>query len=796
MGSPRWHKILADLRVSRSRTILVILSIAIGVFAVGTMLTSRIVLQDGIEESFDLANPASAVLTTDPLEQDLVDALRALPEISDAEARTSIAARLQQDDDSWRSIGLSAIANFEEIQIDRIIPESGAWPPATGELVLERLSADDAGLEIGDAITIETADGSRHTLTVTGLAYDPGQVHPSIGDGSLAGYITRETVAYLEQPTGFNDVRLLAAEDPRDLRQGEFVAALARDEVLEPGGATVNRIAVHDSPRYHSALLGDALILILGLLGVMVLVLGMFLVINTITAVLAHQARQIGMMKAVGGTRGQIAAIYLLMVLAFGLMAVIIAVPLSALGASAFSGFFGNLLNIDVSGPFFPPSVVAIQLAIGLLLPLLAAIIPVLRDTRITVRQAITSYGLGDSANPEGMLDRFLERLRGVPRPVMLSLRNTFRRRGRLVLTLSTLVLGGAIFASVLTINASLGGTFDQVMRYTSYDVVVSLRESVPAETAISEVESLPGVEQAEGWIVTNAARLRPDGTQNSNIRLTAAPTDSDRIRPTLLEGRWLQPGETDAVVINVDFKNDEGDINVGDTIALRVQGQDLNWPVVGVVTTQLMGPVVFAPYESTTELLGIAGEANQIVLVTDTHDAATQSSVAERAEEQMRAAGLPVIEVETESAMRDATQSIFNILVILLLVVGGLLVVVGSLGLTGAMSLNVIERTREIGVMRAIGASNGQVAKIVVTEGLVVGLLGWLLASILSLPMSWALSYLIGVAFVQSPLEFTFSIAGILLWLIVVLVLSVVASLFPARNAWRLSVREVLAYE
>jgi putative ABC transport system permease protein len=796
VASPRWRKVLADLNVSRSRTILVILSIAIGVFAVGTMLTSRVVLQDGIEESFDLANPASAVLTVDSVDQDLVNALSEHLEISHAEARTSLAARLQEEGNSWRSIGLSAIADFNDIQIDRVISESGAWPPSTGELVLERLSATDAGLEIGDEVTIETADGARHTLTVAGLAYDPGQVHPSIGDGALAGFITPETVAYLGQATDFNDLRILAAENPRDLRQGEFVAAVARDEVLEPAGVTVQRIAVQDTPRYHSALLGDALILILGLLGAMVLLLGMFLVINTITAVLAQQARQIGMMKAIGARRGQIAAMYLLMVLAFGLLAVIIAVPLSALGASAFSGFFGTLLNIDVDGPFFPPAIIAIQLTIGLLVPLLAAIIPVLRDTRITVREAITSYGLGDSTNTEGRLDRMLERLRGVSRPVRLSLRNTFRRRSRLALTLITLVLGGAIFASVFTINSSLAGTFDQVMRYTTYDVVVNLREPVNAESAITEAEAVPGVEQAEGWIVANAVRLRPDGTQNSNVRLTAAPTDTDRIRPTLLEGRWLQAGEANALVVNIDFQNDEGDINVGDTITLRVHGQDLEWPVVGVVTTQLMGPVVFAPYESTSELLGIAGEANQLVLVTEAHDPATQLTVGQQVEEQMRAAGLPVIEMDTEGEMRAATQSIFRILVILLLVVGVLLVVVGSLGLTGAMSLNVIERTREIGVMRAIGASNGQIARIVITEGLVVGLLGWLLASLVSIPLSWGLSYLIGVAFVQSPLDFTFSIIGIALWLVVVAVLSILASLFPARNAWRLSVRQVLAYE
>jgi putative ABC transport system permease protein len=97
---------------------------------------------------------------------------------------------------------------------------------------------------------------------------------------------------------------------------------------------------------------------------------------------------------------------------------------------------------------------------------------------------------------------------------------------------------------------------------------------------------------------------------------------------------------------------------------------------------------------------------------------------------------------------------------------------------------------------MRAIGASNGMVARIVIVEGLVVGLLSWMLGALLALPLSWGLAYLIGVALVQSPLAYVFSILGVLLWLVLVVVLSVLASVLPARRAWRMSVREVLAYE
>ncbi|HMM43912.1 MAG TPA: FtsX-like permease family protein, partial [Thermomicrobiales bacterium] len=439
--------------------------------------------------------------------------------------------------------------------------------------------------------------------------------------------------------------------------------------------------------------------------------------------------------------------------------------------------------------------VVALELALGLLVPLLAALVPVLRGTRITVREAVTSYGLSGNDRPGGLLDRLLAGLRGFARPVLLSLRNTFRRRGRLALTLATLTIGGALFASVTTIQSSLDGTFDEMMDYWNYDVQVNLDEWASAEMAVQAVEAQPGVTAAEGWIATNASYLRPDGSQNSNVWFTAGPADTALIQPTLVEGRWLLPDEGQALVVNVDIANDEG-ISVGDIVSLAVEGQTLRWPVVGISTSQLIGPAVYAPYQPFSEAVGLTGMANRIIMQTERHDVAAQEDVARLAEDGLRAAGVPVAQVDIVREMRGGTESVFSMLVVLLLVISILLVIVGSIGLTGAMSLNVIERTREIGVMRAIGATNGAIARILIVEGLTVGLLSWLLGAILAIPLSWGLAYALGVALVQSPLVFTFSYLGLGLWLVVVVVLSVVASILPARRAWRLSIREVLAYE
>jgi len=136
------------------------------------------------------------------------------------------------------------------------------------------------------------------------------------------------------------------------------------------------------------------------------------------------------------------------------------------------------------------------------------------------------------------------------------------------------------------------------------------------------------------------------------------------------------------------------------------------------------------------------------------------------------------------------------NILVVFLLTMALLTAVVGSIGLTGTMGMNVLERTREIGVMRAIGAVDFAIMKSVVFEGVFIGLISWSAALLVSFPISFLLLKIISKAMINAPIQLAFTLDGFLIWLGVVLALSVFASILPARSAARLTIREVLAYE
>ena len=214
--------------------------------------------------------------------------------------------------------------------------------------------------------------------------------------------------------------------------------------------------------------------LVLGFIGALALIVSGFLVVNTVSAILAQQTRQIGIMKAIGARNGQIAGLYLVLVLAYAVLALAVALPLGALGAYGFAQFTAGLANFDIVGVSIPPEVIALEVVIGLVVPLLAALVPIYRGVRITVREALASTGINDRFG-SGRFDRLLRDIRGLPRPTLLSIRNTFRRKGRLLLTLAALGLGGAIFMSVFSVRASLVKTLDDTLAYFAYDVQVEL---------------------------------------------------------------------------------------------------------------------------------------------------------------------------------------------------------------------------------------------------------------------------------------------------------------------------------
>ena len=123
---PRWRKVIRDLWMNKNRTALVVLSIAVGVFAVGTILNSRTALSDSLAKTYAATNPAHAViLTLTPFDEDLLKTIRNMSEIEDADARRGVTVRLQTGPNEWINTQLVAIPDFDDMKVSIVKPESG-----------------------------------------------------------------------------------------------------------------------------------------------------------------------------------------------------------------------------------------------------------------------------------------------------------------------------------------------------------------------------------------------------------------------------------------------------------------------------------------------------------------------------------------------------------------------------------------------------------------------------------------------------------------------------------------------
>src|SRR5690348_12176137 len=150
MIAPRWRKVLRDLRSNKARTLLVVLSIAVGVFGVGTIASTWAMLSHDLSADYAAINPGSAILFTAPFDDGLLRSVRRMDGVRDAEGRFDLVVQLQTGADEWRNMRLEVIDDYHDIRINKVRPESGAWPPPRRELLIERASLGLTNANVGD----------------------------------------------------------------------------------------------------------------------------------------------------------------------------------------------------------------------------------------------------------------------------------------------------------------------------------------------------------------------------------------------------------------------------------------------------------------------------------------------------------------------------------------------------------------------------------------------------------------------------------------------------------------------
>jgi len=790
------RKVWRDLWNHKGRTVLVVCNIGVGVLAIGMVTISNTIITRQITLAQMTSHPSNVSITLrGVVDDDTIHTLARLPGIVDADGIATLSLRWKPTlDAEWQPALMIALDDYEHQKFDLVELRSGVFPRSE-TLAIEFNHVLPYNLPpLGSAIYFEVNNKPK-AVKLGGTLRDPGQSPPPLTH-TPTFYATRDMLTLLG---GSRDYRRVRFTIPNYTKQKAEAAAAVVEERLKKIGVTIESVQTQD-PRRHSAQDSvDGIGLVLDVMAVLSLGLSLCLVVNTINAVIAQQIPQIGIMKTIGGLTHQIAALYLAGVIVYGLLSLAFAMPFGVWGGVMLSRWVLGFINVPASTFELPPYSLLLQIFIGLFVPLGAALWPVVRGTSISVRQALNAYGLGTGRYGFGLVDRFLGRPHGLPRMVTLTLRNTFRRVGRAAMTEITLIAAGAVFMMIVNTQHSFENAFAEIFGGFGYDVLVGFDQAQRIDKIMPMLVSRPNVTRAEMWVWHSAKGRRPgDASPGSaqQILLRGIPADTQFFKPQLTAGRNLDPRDDHAVLLNQKIARDLG-LGLGQQIELDLgEAGTAQWTIVGLLF-DLTGrqTTAYVMRDVLTLELGTIGRASVAEIRGEVKTLAMQEAIERDLRAYFEAQRIGVSFTETAIQSQQQASAQFSILTTMLLIMTVLIAIVGSIGLSGTLSINVLERRREIGVMRAVGASSLDVAVIFMGEGLLLGIVSWVLAAPLSLLAGRYFVAALG-QLVNFPVAYSYSFTGLWLWLGIVVVLSLLASWLPARRAAQISVRESLAYE
>jgi putative ABC transport system permease protein len=669
---------------------------------------------------------------------------------------------------------------------------SGRYP-AAGEIVME---FGDSGLQhfgLGDLVTLATARGERR-LRVVGIARTPG-LNPATS-GKAIGYMTETGLAALP---AFTYVPGPAQRQP--LRTEEIAIGLrapaayqatvsALRPVITAHGATILAVIPPEQGAPVAQLRG-----ILSLVGVLVLVallLAAILLLNAITALVTEQAAVIGTMKALGAARARIVRGYLTTVVLYSAAATPVAIGLGALVGLKVAAALARSIPL-APGPFvLSPAAIGLSAGAGFGIPALAALVPLWLGTKVSVREAHADYGVtrGGARGPGWLARLAAGRLGLVPQSVWLGLRGLLRRPWRAALSILTIAISIACFLVVGSLATSVNRSIGSVWADFHADVEVSVGGQMSYRKATSVFGSVPDIGRIErvGWFGSQ--------TPWGKVSAWGVEPGSRVYTHHVTSGRWFTSRDSSVVLVSDDLARRSG-LRTGSTVSLPGPGGSptVTFTVIGTIHESVddlsqVGAVVM-PVNELYALEGASpshiGDFTNRLLVQGRDRSPAAVDQLTRAIDLAGRDAAPgkqgaIAEVfafrdEVVRHQRDLLP-VYALLVAVALVVAA----VGVLGLTDALGASVVERRRDIGLLRSLGAPGRRIAVVFWVEGLALSVAAWVVGSAAGYP----LAYLFVQRFSATvmPTDFHVSPLTFVVTLGTTAVIATLATVLPARRA------------
>ncbi len=788
------RKVIRDLQKYKGRTLLAFLAVMIGVMSVGFVLTAYAILKREMQSNFMETNPASIVIHTNDLNAESAALLRVAYPDTDISLRKTVQARVQRSNGTYGTIYLFAAESFTEQSVDTFELEEGVFPENADEMVLERDSLKNLPQlsdGFGETLTVQVPGQAPHVMELSGRVHAPGLSPASMEKYSYA-FLSLDALSALGDTGWYDEIRI-AAHTNRTDRDAIRILAEKMEATLIRSGCQVIRTDVPEPGKHPHADQLDSLLFLLQAFSVISVLAAGIVMINLMQFILSSQTRQIAIMKSLGASASDIVLPYVSYILMIGAAAVLAAIPAAVLLGRAYASFAAGILNFDILSDSIPPWVFAVQAAAGLVIPLLAAVPGIRKSLRITVKEGLSDMapsgrkGLKTGNAPYRLCFQISTLLR-------MPLKNLSRNMKRTVPAVLALATGGILFMTSQNIVSSLDATVGESMKTFRYQYDLRLAGREDPEEIESTLRQIPQVRDIELYGTSQMFFSGSDGTGTSFYPIRTISPESRLVDfSRIMSGRAA--ARADAVYINTALHDNEPWLKVGTTVTMCVNGVTGEVYIAGIVREVPPMPCAYIAPQNYEAVYGTPTRQN-VFIATGSLTAEEQSETAADIEKACAANGITVSENWNISLLRKAFVEHLNVIINFLAVVSVLAVAVGGLSIASAVGMNISERRREIGTLRAIGCNPRQTMGLVSGEVLVTGLLGWLTGLAASIPVSiWTGNYF-GKIFLHSDLTFAFSLSGALVWLALSMAVSLLSGLFPAANAARSPLKEMLSYE
>jgi len=772
----------------------------------------------------------------------LLERVRGVEGVDDATGSIFSVGRFvdEQGDPIGNSFAPNFISSLLPPRFETLDYVDGRKPRTATEASIDTQTADTGDLEVGDRLRLAGAHEAR-TYDVVGLT-KLGDT--SFGGAGIAQVVLPEAQRITDREGRFDQISVAAADGVSAEQLRDRIArVMPRQVQVETGEQAAQRQT--DDISESLSFLRIALLVFAGVS----LFVGAFQIFNTFSITVAQRTREFGMLRTLGASRNQILATVGTEALMLGLLG-------SAAGLAGGIGFaFGinelfKAVGIDLpnTGTVITPRTIVVSLIVGLAVTLVAALVPALRATRVTPMAALRdaelqdakargrvvtavallvgAAGLGmmlvglfggieDSGSAAGLLGggaalvlfgvslfsprlvrplasltgRPLERLRGITG--RLARENAMRKPGRTATTAAALMIGLAlvVFVTIFAegLKSSVAKTVDESFRG---EIVLENSDGfspIPRD-AVAEARKVDGVATVSS--ITYATGALPRG--GDNVRVAAVdPSTLGQVLaltfksgdPSVLAGL----GPRDAIVDDA-FARDNG-LKVGDTVRLRTPlERTAAFRVRATIEGELdlLGKLVVD--DSATRQFGRLQPSFALArLEPDASPKEVQKEIDDVVKDRY-----PTVEVQNQSQLKDQQEEQVNSLLGLVYALLSLAIIVSLFGIVNTLALSIHERTRELGMLRAVGMSRRQVRTMVRYEAVITALIGAILGTLLGVVFA---------ALVSRPLAdegfgLSYPVPTLVVLLVLAALAGVVAAIGPARRASRLDVLRALAYE